>query len=41
MMWGVDDQTEQTDVTPQCGGVANALTLAIPLSHTVVGGHFR
>ena len=41
MMLGVYDQTKQTDVAPQCGGDVDALTLAVPLSHTVIGGHFR
>ena len=37
MMPRVDDQTEQKDVDPQCGGDVDALTLAVTLSHTVVG----
>jgi len=38
---GVDGRTEQTYVVPRCGGGVDALTLAEPLLHTVVGGHFR
>jgi hypothetical protein len=38
---GGDTMTERTDGAPQYGGDANALTLAIPLPHTVVGGHFH
>ena len=41
MMPGVDGRTEQTYVVPRCGGDVDALTLAVPLPHTVVGGHFR
>ncbi len=33
-------QTKQTDVAPRCGGDVDALTLAVPLPHAVVGGHF-
>ena len=32
-----DDQTEQPNVATQCGGDVDALTLAVPPSHTVVG----
>jgi hypothetical protein len=38
---GGDTVTDCTDGAPQCGGDVDALTLAIPLPHTVVGGHFR
>ena len=41
MMAGGDTMTERTDGAPRCGGDVDALTLAIPLPHTVVGGHFR
>jgi hypothetical protein len=41
MTTGGDTMTERTDGAPQCGGDVDALTLAIPLPHTVVGGHFR
>jgi hypothetical protein len=37
---GGDTVTERTDGAPQCGGDVDALTLAIPQPHTVVGGHF-
>jgi hypothetical protein len=40
MMVGGNTVTERTDGAPRCGGDADALTLAIPLPHTVVGGHF-
>jgi len=36
---GVDGRTEQPYVVPRCGGDVDALTLAVPLPHTVVGGH--
>jgi len=33
--------TERTVGAPRCGGNVDALTLAIPLPHTMVGDHFR
>jgi hypothetical protein len=41
MMAGGDTVTKRTDGAPRCGGDVDALTLAIPLPHTVVGGHSR
>ena len=34
---GADGGTEQTNVRPWCGGDVDALTLAVPLPHTVLG----
>ena len=41
MTAGGDTMTERTVGAPRCGGDVDALTLAITLPHTVVGGHFR
>ena len=37
VMPGGYDQTEHTDAAPRCGGEFDALTLAVPLSHFMVG----